>query len=463
MGGSASHFLPDDAMRFIPNNEPARKAMLAELGVADIGALFAHIPPEVRLERPLNIPPGMPEEEQLQLFAQLAARNEGPHCLSFLGGGSYPHFAPLVTDSLIQRGEFFTSYTPYQPEISQGTLQAIFEFQSFMTHLTGLDVANASVYDGASATAEAVLMADRLARGRSRVLISQALHPHYRQVTGTHTHYLDVQLDTVPMDAATGRVDLAALESLLDSDVSCVVLQQPNFYGVIEDIAAVAAPVKKAGALLVVAVAEALSLALLEPPGALGADVVCGEAQSFGVATAYGGPYLGFMTAHDDHKRQLPGRIAGETVDAEGRRGYVLTLATREQHIRRERATSNICTNQNLVLLSALIHLTLLGRAGLQEVARQNVSLLAYLRAQLAGLPGFAPAFSGPSFNELAVRCPRPAAEVVRHCLRKGVLPGLDAGRWDPRRADTLLIAVTETQRKADIDALVAALREVAA
>jgi len=450
-------------MRFIPNNEPARQAMLAELELPDVAALFAAIPPEVRLQRPLEIPPGMAEEDQLGLFADLAARNAGAQALSFLGGGSYPHYAPLVIDSLLQRAEFFPSYTPYQPEISQGTLQAIFEFQTFMTHLTGMEVANASVYDGASATAEAVLMAQRLVRGRPRVLLSAGLHPHYRQVCHTHTRFQQVPLDTVALDAASGQTALDALDAALGDDVACVAVQQPNAYGVIEDLAPIAERTRRAGALLIVTVAEALSLALLEPPGALGADIVCGEAQSFGVATAFGGPYLGFMTTRDAHKRQLPGRMAGETVDEDGRRGYVLTLATREQHIRRERATSNICTNQNLVMLSALVYLTLLGRAGLQEVAQHNVSLLAHLRTELEGLPGYAPAFRGPSFNELALRCPRPAAEVVRHCLRRNVLPGLDLGRWDPARADTLLVAVTETKTRADLDALVAALREVVA
>jgi glycine dehydrogenase subunit 1 len=453
-------------MRFIPNNEPARRAMLAELGLPGIDALFASIPPDVRLERPLRIGPGMAEDEQLRLFDQLAARNEAPGLLSFLGAGSYPHYTPLVIDSLIQRAEFFTAYTPYQPEIAQGTLQAIFEFQTFMTHLTGMEVANASVYDGASATAEAVLMAQRLLRGRPRVLLAQSLHPHYRRVVETHTRFLDVELETLPTDPANGRLELDALEAALGSgshgDVACLVLQQPNFYGVIEDVAAVAERVKAAGALLAVSVTEALSLALLEPPGAQGADIVCGEAQSFGVPTAYGGPYLGFMAARDAHKRQLPGRIAGETLDADGRRGYVLTLATREQHIRREKATSNLCTNQNLVMLHALIYLTLLGRAGLEEVARRNVSLLAYLRGELAGLPGYAPAFGGPAFNELALRCSRPAAEVAERCLRRGVLPGVALGRWEPERSHVLLLAVTETKTKADVDALVAALREAA-
>jgi glycine dehydrogenase subunit 1 len=448
-------------MRFIPNNAAVRAEMLAELGLPDTEALFASIPAEVRLQRPLDIPDGMAEEDQLALFRRLADRNEAQHYLSFLGAGSYPHFSPLVIDSLLQRGEFLTSYTPYQPEISQGTLQAIFEFQTFMTFLTGLDVANASMYDGASATAEAVLMAERITRGRARVLLSGALHPHYRRVVGTHTRFHDLAVDTVPWDQASGRMDLAALEERLDSDVACVAVQQPNCFGVVEELAAVAERARAAGALLVVSVTEALSLALLEAPGRLGGDIVVGEAQSFGVPVAYGGPYLGFMATRDAHKRQLPGRIAGETVDEEGRRGYVLTLATREQHIRREKATSNICTNQNLVMLAALIYLTLMGREGLAAVARQNASALAYFLERVERLPGYALAFTGPHFNEATLSCPRPAAEVVAHCLERRVVPGLDLGRWDPALGDRLLVAITETKDKAAIDALVAALGEV--
>ncbi len=448
-------------MRFIPNNEPAQQAMLAELGLSHLDALFASIPAETRLQRELRIAPGMAEEDQLRLFAELAAKNAAQPDASFLGGGSYPHFAPLVIDSLIQRGEFLTAYTPYQPEVSQGTLQAIFEFQTFMTHLTGMDVANASMYDGASAVAEAVLMAERLTRGRPRVLLSQALHPHYRAVTETHTRFLDIDLNAIPADPLSGRADLAALEQLLDEDVSSLVLQQPNYYGVIEDVAAVAERARQAGALLIVAVTEALSLALLEPPGALGADIVAGEAQSFGIPVAYGGPYLGFMAARDPYKRQMPGRIAGQTVDEEGRRGFVLTLATREQHIRREKATSNICTNQNLIMIAALVYLTLMGREGLKTLAAQNVSLLAYFLDRLEEVPGYRVAFSGAQFNEVAIACPAPAAAIVEGCLDRHIVPGLDLGRWNADHADKLLVAVTETKRKADIDALVAALGEV--
>lgn len=454
-------------MRYIPNNAPIRDAMLAEMGMKNLDELFESIPKAARLGRELNLPPGLAEEDHLARFQEYAQANTGQHHTAFLGGGSYPHYIPLTADALLQRGEFLTAYTPYQPEVSQGTLQAIFEFQSFMTLLTGLDVANASMYDGASATAEAVLMANRVTRNRKRVLLPQSLHPHYRAVTQTHTHYLGLPLETVPMHAASGQLDLSALEKALQPDgageaVSCVVLQQPNFFGVVEDVAAVAEKAKAAGALLIVVVTEALSLALLQPPGEAGADIVVGEAQSFGVPVYYGGPYLGFMTTRDAYKRQLPGRIAGETVDSEGRRGFVLTLATREQHIRREKATSNICTNQNLVMLSALMYLTLMGSKGLSKVAGQNVSMAAYLRQQIEALPGYSIAFSAPSFNEFTVSCPRPAGEVAQSCLDQGIVPGLDLGRWDAAMEDKLLIAVTETKRKADVDNLINALREAA-
>jgi len=448
-------------MRFIPYNDSVQRAMLDEMGYGSLEELFASIPAQARLGRPLNLPPGMAEQEQLHLFEQLAARNDGAACTSFLGGGSYTHYIPLVADSLIQRGEFLTAYTPYQPEVSQGTLQAIFEFQTFITSLTGMEVAKASVYDGASATAEAVLMADRLQRNRGRVILPASLHPFYRRVVETYTGNLALTLEDAPMDDAGGRIDGAALESLLDEDVSCVVVQQPNFFGVVEDLDDVVNRARRVGALVVAVVTEALSMALLKPPGECGVDIVAGEAQSFGVPTYYGGPYLGFMATRDAHKRQLPGRVSGQTVDAEGRRGFVLTLATREQHIRREKATSNICTNQNLVMLSALIYLTLMGREGLKEVAGHNVSLLHYFVEQAAALPGYGMRFSGPCFNEVALACPRPAAEIAAACTERGILPGIDLGRFNEAHADILLVAVTEAQDKTSIDALLVALREV--
>lgn len=454
-------------MRFIPNHESVQQAMLAEIGVPSIEALFDSIPEAVRLKRALDIPPGMSEQEQLELFAGLAAKNRGADCTSFLGGGSYAHYIPLISDTLVQRAEFFTSYTPYQPEVSQGTLQAIFEFQTFMTALTGMDVANASLYDGASATAEAILMADRLQsskkQARDRVLLPATLHPYYRSVVETYTRFLPITLETVPADADSGRLDLAALNEMLGSDVVCVLAQQPNLLGVIEDLPAISAAATEAGALVVTTVTEALSLALLQPPGAAGADIVVGEGQSLGVPVYYGGPYLGFMAAREAHKRQMPGRIAGMTEDTEGRRGFVLTLATREQHIRRERATSNICTNQNLVMLMSLMYLTVMGRKGLREVAHHNVSLMAYFLSRLEGLPGYRRRHSGPVFNEVTVACPRPAGEVVRHCLARDLVPGIDLGRFNPDWGDDLLVAVTEMNTKHQIDALIKALAEVAA
>jgi glycine dehydrogenase subunit 1 len=437
-------------MRFIPNSPAIRGDMLRAMGVGAVEDLFASIPREVRLNRPLRLPDGMAEEDQLAWFAELARRNAGADVSAFLGAGAYPHFIPLTADSLIQRAEFFTSYTPYQPEISQGTLQAIFEFQTFITLLTGMDVANASMYDGASATAEAVLMAARLRHGRRRVLLAESLHPLYRQVCATVTRNLELELQGAAGDGASGRLDLAALDAALGDDVACVVVQQPNFFGVIEDLEPAARRAREAGALFVVVVTEALSLALLKPPGACGADIVAGEGQSFGVPLGYGGPYLGFMAARQAHVRQLPGRMAGETVDADGRRGYVLALATREQHIRREKATSNICTNQNLVMLMALAYLTLMGGGGLREVAGHNVSLLSFLLTRLP--QGFRPAFSGPCFNEVAIACPRPARYVAERCLGQGVVPGVDLGRWFPAHADKLLVAVTETKDRAAIE-----------
>ncbi|MDH5751625.1 MAG: aminomethyl-transferring glycine dehydrogenase subunit GcvPA [Deltaproteobacteria bacterium] len=460
-------------MRYIPNNAPVREDMLRQMGIPEIGELFRSIPEQLQYKRSLEVPGPLAEDEQLDLFRQLSEKNldQGHALNSFLGAGAYRHASYLVADSLLQRGEFLTAYTPYQPEISQGTLQAIFEFQTFMTMLTGMEVANASMYDGASACAEAVLMADRLKNGRQRVLLAQSLHPLYREVVRTHTRFMGLELDTLGLEGggapgSSGRVDAAALKSALGDDVACVVVQQPNFFGVVEDLAPLAEAAHSAGALLIVVVNEALSLALLEPPGAAGADIVVGEAMSFGVPLYFGGPYLGFMAARDEFKRQLPGRIAGETVDTHGERGFVLTLATREQHIRREKATSNICTNQNLVMLTALINLTLLGREGLLETGRRNVSHLGYFRGGLAGLTGYRETFGGPVFNEITLTCPRPAADIVHGCLKRGVLPGLDAARLlkpggGPPDADRLLVvAITETSRREEIDALLAALRE---
>ena len=388
---------------YTPNTDADRRKMLSAVGVSSADELFQDIPSRYR-NPTLDLPPPLSEYELRRDIESMAGENTVPGDYAcFLGAGSYRHYVPAVVRQLAGRSEYMTCYTPYQPEVSQGTLQAHYEFQSLVCQLTGMDVAIASVYDGASACAEAVLMAGRLNRGRRRVVIPRSLHPFYKKVLQTYTENMDINLDVVPLEETSGRIDLAALERMLDEEVSCLVVAQPNFFGVIEELEEVARCAKGVGALLVTVVSEALSLALLKPPGECGVDIVVGEAQSFGVPVYFGGPYLGFMAARGELTRQLPGRIAGQTVDLDGRRGFVLTLATREQHIRRENATSNICTNQNLVMMAALIYLTLMGGDGLREVAGQNVSLLAYFLAQLESLPGYRLRFNGPRFNEVTL------------------------------------------------------------
>ncbi len=450
-------------MRFIPNSEQIQQQMLNEMGVADIEQLLEAVPEQARLKRPLKLEDGMPEAEQLEWFQHLAAKNDYNRCQSFLGAGSYEHFSPLVADSIISRGEFFTSYTPYQPEVSQGTLQAIFEFQTFMSELSGMEVSNASLYDGASACAEALLMADRLGKNRSTALVAESLHPLYRQVSASYLRYLNIALKDVPLEQDSGRLDLGKLKGELNDEVSCLVVQHPNFYGVVEDLEPLAEAVHAVGALLVVVVNEPHSLSVLKPPGACGADIVAGEAQGFGIPQLFGGPYLGFLAARQKHVRQIPGRLAGMGKDADGRRGFMLTLAAREQHIRRSRATSNICSNQNLVMVACLAYLTLMGRAGLLETAHQNVSRMHYFLERIKQeAPSYQMAFSGAVFNEVALECPLPAATVVERCLQRDLLPGLDLRSLRPEDANRLLVAVTEVKDKPQLDALVAGLKEAA-
>ena len=465
-------------MRFIPNSEASRRqAMLEQIGAPSVEALFERaIPGHLLGKAELSIPPGLSEPEHLERFQAFADANRsfGERC--FLGAGAYPHVIPLVADSLIGRGEFFTSYTPYQPEISQGTLQAIFEFQSFITTLSGLDVANASLYDGASASAEAILMAARLqSKGnagragagkgpeRQRILLAQSLQPSYREVVETYTRHLPLQLESVPCDGQSGGIDQEAVAGALDEDVACLVLQSPNFWGVIEDVQAVSALAHRVGALVVVVLTEALSLTVLEPPGALGADIVVGEGQSFGLPLSYGGPYLGFLSCRQAHKRQLPGRLVGQTTDRQGRPGFVLTLSTREQHIRRARATSNICTNQNLTMMLAVMYLTLMGRRGLHEVGLQNLSLQRYFSEQLAARTAFRHRFEGPVFNECLIHGDTPLERVEKRCLDQGMVPGLRVPLPQDEQAGStsaegLLVAVTETKSRRTIDALIDAL-----
>jgi len=444
-------------MRYIPHTEDDVRQMLDAIGVGSVEDLFSEIPPAVRLDRPLNLPKPLAEGELLREMERLASRNAtSSRYASFLGGGAYNHFIPAVVDHLISRSEFYTAYTPYQPEISQGTLQAIFEYQSLICQLTGMDAANASMYDGASACAEGVLMAARATR-RRKVLLSGALHPEFRTTVETYCRYLGMELAEIPFDGA-GRTDIAELERLLDKETAAVVSGYPNFFGVIEDLGAMAAAAHGFGAYLVAAVQEPIALGLLKSPGELGADIVVGEGQSFGIPLSFGGPYLGFFAARQKGLRSMPGRLVGETLDRDGRRGFVLTLATREQHIRREKATSNICSNEGLCALMAAIYLCLMGKQGIREVAVQNLSKAEYAKERISALPGFSLPFVAPTFNEFVVEAQEGAAAVLDRLEKRGILGGIVLSRLFGGMSDRFLVCVTEQNTREEIDALAAAL-----
>ncbi|HEY8462048.1 MAG TPA: aminomethyl-transferring glycine dehydrogenase subunit GcvPA [Blastocatellia bacterium] len=447
-------------MRYIPNSAEEREAMLRDMGRESVADLFSGIPDRLKLKRPLNLPQALSETDALDFFRNLAERNAtrytGERMISFLGAGAYDHFIPTVIDTLISRSEFYTSYTPYQPEISQGTLQAIFEFQTMICELTGMDVSNASLYDGSTATAEAVLMAERVTR-RPKVALAGNLHPEYRQVVDTYIRNAGISGITLPVDEKTGAIESGALNSL-GSDVAAVVVQSPNFFGGIEDLREIGAAARRAGALFVVVVAEGLSLGLLQAPGRAGADIVCGEAQSFGIPLSFGGSYCGFFATAEKLVRQIPGRLAGQTRDAKGRIGYALTLATREQHIRREKATSNICTNQGLYALMATIYLSTMGKSGLREVAEQNAQKAHYAAKRIAGINGYRIRFSAPFFNEFVVSCPQPSEAILSRLAGKKIIGGLPLSRFFPEMKNEILMCVTETTTKREIDSLVEAL-----
>jgi glycine dehydrogenase subunit 1 len=443
-------------MRYLPKSPAERREMLESIGARSIDDLFASIPEQFRLRAPLELPGPLSEHEIIEYFRARAAENSCGYT-SFLGAGVYNHLRSVVTDSLIQRGEFLTSYTPYQPEISQGTLQAIFEFQTLMCELTGMEVANASMWDGSTATTEAVLMAERLT-GRHRVVVARSLHPEYRQVLDTYTRNLDLQIRETGF-TATGQIDGAQLETAIDSETAAVVVQSPNFFGVVEDVARLAELAHAKGALVVTAITEGVSLGAVRPPAE--ADIVAMEAQSFGLAPSYGGPYAGVIATRDKFVRQMPGRLAGETVDTEGRRGYVLTLATREQHIRREKATSNICTNQALCALAVAIHLCLLGKEGLKELAAQNLAKARFALEELEQIPGVRRAFSGPFFNEFVVELPRSVKLVNAELLREKIIGPLPLGGSYPELTKRALFCVTETTPRAEIERMTVALRKI--
>jgi len=440
-------------MRFIPHSPTDIAHMLDAVGVRDVEQLFCDIPAALRASGAIDLPPGVSEQDVRRRLERLAARNSGAAMLSFLGAGAYPHFSPAVVDNILQRAEFYSAYTPYQPEVSQGTLQAIFEFQTLVAMLFDMDVGNASMYDGASATAEAVLMALRLQPKRPRVVLARSLHPEYRETVRTYVEGAgEAELLEAPF-GADGRVDAAWLAQALDAHSAALVVGYPNLFGVVEDLDALRAAASAAGALLVTASAEPLALALLKPPGACGADIAVGEGQSFGVPLSYGGPGVGLFTTRTAHVRSMPGRLVGEAHDDAGRRGYVLTLATREQHIRRERATSNICTNHGLIALAVTVYLSLLGRQGLRALAHVNLARAHRAAARLTRGGRWQAAFSGPFFNEFTLRGRGVAAAVAR-AQDAGVLAGVPLARWYAELEDALLIAVTEVHDDADIERL---------
>src|SRR5690242_10709373 len=443
-------------MRYLPKSPVERQEMLAAIGAKSIDELFSSIPEKYRLREALKIPGPYSEAEVIQYFKQRAAENSAGYT-SFLGAGVYNHLRSVVTDTIIQRGEFLTSYTPYQAEISQGTLQAIFEFQTLMCQLTGQDVANASMYDGSTATTEAVLMAERLT-GRGRVLVARSVHPEYREVLRTYAKNSGLRVEEIGY-VKDGTVDADALNAALKDDVAAVVLQSPNFFGVLETLPAIADSAHAAGALLVVAVAEGVSLGAVKPPAE--ADIVAMEAQSFGLPPSYGGPFAGVVASRDKFVRQMPGRLAGQTVDAAGQRGFVLTLATREQHIRREKATSNICTNQALCALAATVHLTLLGKEGLREMAEQNLAKAQFALSLLERIPGVRRRFAAPFFNEFTIELPRSARMVNSDLLKEKIIGPLAMGTPYPDLTKNALVCVTETTSRGEIERLVAAVRRI--
>jgi len=442
-------------MRYLPKSPAEREQMLAEIGAKSIDDLFSIIPAEYRLDRDLDVPRQMAESEIVDYFKAAAAKNATDYA-SFLGAGAYRHYRPVIIDSLVQRGEFLTSYTPYQAEITQGTLQAIFEFQTMIAELTGMDVANASMYDGSTGAAEAVLMAMRVT-ARHRAVVARTVHPEYREVLATYLQHRDLATAEVGYDTKTGRVDLEELEAAVTEETACVLVQSPNFFGIIEDIPAIAEIAHKKGALLIVSIAEAVSLGVVRPP--VEADIVSMEAQSFGVALSYGGPFCGVIAAKEQYLRQMPGRLAGQTVDGNGNRGFVLTLSTREQHIRREKATSNICTNQALVALMATIFLTVYGKEGMRELAEHNLAKAEYAAKVLSAQSGAKLRFKGaPRFHEFVLETAESPAAWQKRLMDEKIVGGIELTRWYPELENATLWCATEIMPRATIDVAAKAL-----
>ncbi|MGA3011671.1 MAG: aminomethyl-transferring glycine dehydrogenase subunit GcvPA [Terracidiphilus sp.] len=445
-------------MRYLPKSPAERKQMLAEIGAPTIDDLFAVIPVEDRLNRDLDVPRQHAESEIIDYF-RAAGKKNSTSFASFLGAGAYRHYRPVIIDSLVQRGEFLTSYTPYQAEITQGTLQAIFEFQTMIAELTGMDVANASMYDGSTGAAEAVMMAVRVT-GRHKAVVATTVHPEYREVLATYAKHQGLPTSLVGYDPKTGRIDMAALEVSVTDETAAVLVQSPNFFGVIEDIPAIAAIAHAKGALLIVSIAEAVSLGVVRPP--VEADIVSMEAQSFGVALSYGGPFCGVLAAKEQFVRQMPGRLVGQTVDGSGYRGFVLTLSTREQHIRREKATSNICTNQALVALMATIFLSVYGKEGIRELAEHNLAKADYAAKTLSAQPGAKLRFTGaPRFHEFVLQTEEAPEQWSQRLFDAEIVGGIDLSRWYPELRNCTLWCATEINTREQIDTAAKAISAV--
>jgi len=448
-------------MPFIANTDADRRAMLAAIGVKNFEELLSNIPASARFKGELNLPLAHSEFEVTEALRRLAGRNASVSThVSFLGGGAYDHYVPAAVGHLLLRPEFFTAYTPYQPEVAQGTLQVIYEFQSMICELTGMYVANASMYDGGSALAEAMLMA-HAATGRKKIVVSSAVHPNYRRILQTYGH--GQELNPVEIDATgNGVTELSAVAAAIDRETAAVIVQHPNFFGNLENVHELADLAHRHEALFIVSV-DPISLAILEAPGAYGADIVVGEGQCYGGSLNYGGPYLGIFATTEKNIRRMPGRLAGVTVDAQGRRGFALTLQTREQHIRREKATSNICTNQALLATAATIYLSLMGKQGLLDIAEHSTQKAHYLAEQIATINGCRLAFEQPFFKEFVIKMPMPASQVIASLLEKKILAGINLGQFYPAMQDHMLIAVTEKRTRAEMDAFVTMLKSVLA
>ena len=450
-------------MSYIPNTQEDQQAMLATLGLSTLEDLLAPVPENVRLRRPLDLPPALSEPDLKRLLYNMAAKNKNlDSALSFLGAGTYDHAIPSVVPHLQRRSEFVTSYTPYQPEVSQGMLQAIYEFQTMVCQITGLDIANASLYDGATAMVEAVLLAVGPG-GRGEVVISMGVDPQYRRVLHTYAHARGFSVREVP--TRDGVTSLEDLDAAVSATTAAVVIQQPNFFGCIEDMRAIEPIAHKGKAVFVTTITEPASLGVLAPPGEYGADIAVGELMSFGNPMSYGGPALGFMSARSKYMRLLPGRLVGQTVEEGGQKqtGYVLTLQTREQHIRRERATSNICTNQSLLAVGATIYLAALGKQGFRELGALCLQKAHYAFRQVTALPGYKAAFSSPFFDEFVITAPVPAQRLVQHFEQAGIIGGYPLREGYPDMPNDILFCVTETRTREDIDYLVGVLKEVQA